>query len=42
METPNEEEKGNKAALGFRIGGRERSTDVNGPRSGNWSNRRDQ
>ena len=34
METPNAEEKGTKAALVFRIGGRERNTDANGPREG--------
>ena len=32
-ETPNAKEKVTKAALGLRIGGRERNTDVNGPQA---------
>ena len=34
METPNTEEKGTKAALGFRIGGRKLNTDANGMQIG--------
>ena len=49
MKNPNAEEKGTKAALRFRIGGKEQNTDANGPRAGSphriwggdWPNNRD-